>query len=204
MYNLFIWLDYFKDFLFTPLGIILFLIFYILWVNFLLPGSWLSIAAGYFYGVYFGSIIVFLGAFIGAEISFYLTRRFLRNWALEKIDKLSKLKTVVNAVNNGGIKFIILTRLSPAFPFSLLNLSYGITSITLYDFSVGLLGILPGTILFCRLGSLSGDINLLKNVISGSKDIYQLILNLIGLISTIAVVFFISREAKKALKGFDS
>ena len=203
MNNLFFWLDHFKDFLYTPLGIASFILSYILWVTLLLPGSWLSLAAGYFYGVYLGSIFVFLGAFIGAQITFYITRKFLRNWSAKQIQRLSKLEIVVSVVNNGGIRFIILTRLSPAFPFSLLNLAYAITNITLFDFTMGLFGIIPGTILFCRLGSLSSDISLLNNVLSGDKDIYQLMLNIIGLLSTVGVVWLISREAKKTLRGID-
>ena len=60
-------------------------------------------------------------------------------------------------MNREGLKLVLLTRLSPAFPFRLLNLAYGLSNLNLRDDVIGLIAILPDTMLFCSLGALTGD-----------------------------------------------
>jgi len=58
-------------------------------------------------------------------------------------------------VNREGLKLVLLTRLCPAFPSSLLNLVHGPSEVSLRDDVNGLIAILPGTMLFCSLGALA-------------------------------------------------
>ena len=63
-------------------GILLFVFVYILNILLILPTLWLSLLAGFIYGTYLGSIVVFLSAFIGASLSFFISKKFffyLRN-----------------------------------------------------------------------------------------------------------------------------
>ncbi len=64
----------------------------------------------------------------------------------------------------------MLTRLSPAFPFSLLNLAYGLSDVSLRDYNLGLIAILPGTVLFCALGALAGDAARFGEVLAGETS----------------------------------
>ena len=138
----------------SGLGIFFFVVIYIFIVLLILPASWLSIAAGYLYGTYLGSVIVFISAFIGASISFFISKRFLSKKVLDMINKYPKLSLLENIVQKGGLKLIVLTRLSPLFPFSILNYFYGLNNITYKDFSISLICIIPGTFLYCSVGSL--------------------------------------------------
>tara|TARA_Y100001968_G_C19322358_1_gene699952 strand:+ start:533 stop:1156 length:624 start_codon:yes stop_codon:yes gene_type:complete len=187
----------------TPIGIFTFICLYALWVIILLPGLWLSMLAGVIYGSTLGSIFVFLGAFVGAEITFILARSLLRKWIQKRLINLSKLHAIESALSKEGLKLIILTRLSPIFPFSLMNLIYGLSKVSFLDFSVGLIAILPGTILYCGLGSLAGDIARFKDVISNKNDINSFLFSLLGLFATFAVVWIISKTARKALQEMD-
>ena len=107
----------------SPLGIVIFIPLYALWVALLLPGVWVSMLAGFLYGTWLGSLVVFIGAFIGAQTAFWISRNFLRNWVQVKINSSTKLKSVSKAVSKEGLRLVFLTRLSPAFPFSFLNLA---------------------------------------------------------------------------------
>ena len=102
--------------------------------------------AGALYGTVLGSCIVFLGACLGAEISFLLGRTLLRNWVQRRMADFPKLQVVQKAVSREGLKLILLTRLSPVFPFSLLNFAYGLSDVSFRDYLIGLLAIAPGTI----------------------------------------------------------
>ena len=185
----------------SPAGALAFVPLYALWVTLLLPGVWASMLAGALYGTWWGSLIVFLGACLGAEAAFMLGRTWLRNWARRRLAGVPKLLAIEQAVSREGLKLVLLTRLSPAFPFSLLNFAYGLSEVSLRDYSIGLIGILPGTILFCGLGALAGDVARFGEVLSGEADAGTWALRIVGLLATVASVWLVGRAAQRALQG---
>ena len=184
----------------SPWGAVAFVPLYALWVTLLLPGVWASMLAGALYGPWWGSLLVFVGACLGAEAAFLLGRHWLRDWARRRLRALPKLLVVEEAVSREGLKLVLLTRLSPAFPFSLLNLAYGLSEVSLRDYSIGLIGILPGTVLFCGLGALAGDVARFGEVLSGEADAGTWALRIGGLLATVASVWLVGRAAQRALQ----
>jgi uncharacterized membrane protein YdjX (TVP38/TMEM64 family) len=191
------------DLLRSPEGALVFVPLYALWVTLLLPGVWASMLAGALYGTWWGSLIVFVGACLGAEAAFLLGRTWLRNWARRRLAAVPKLLAIEQAVSREGLKLVLLTRLSPAFPFSLLNFAYGLSEVSLRDYSIGLIGILPGTILFCGLGALAGDVARFGEVLSGEADAGTWALRIVGLLATVFVVWLVGRAAQRALADRD-
>ena len=188
----------------SPLGALAFVPLYALWVTLLLPGVWASMLAGALYGTWWGSLIVFVGACLGAEAAFLLGRTWLRNWARRRLAVVPKLLAIEQAVSREGLKLVLLTRLSPAFPFSLLNFAYGLSEVSLRDYSIGLIGILPGTILFCGLGALAGDVARFGEVLSGEADAGTWALRIGGLLATVASVWLAGKAAQRALGNPDA
>jgi uncharacterized membrane protein YdjX (TVP38/TMEM64 family) len=172
---------------------------YALWVTLLLPGVWASMLAGALYGTAWGSVVVFVGACLGALAAFLLGRTWLRDWARRRLAAVPKLQAVEQAVSREGLKLVLLTRLSPAFPFSLLNLAYGLSEVSLRDYTIGLIGILPGTILFCGLGALAGDVARFGEVLSGEADAGTWTLRVVGILATLGSVWLVGRAARRAL-----
>ena len=187
----------------SPACALAFVPLYALWVTLLLPGVWASMLAGALYGTWWGSLIVFVGACLGAEAAFLLGRTWLRNWARRRLAAVPKLLAIEQAVSREGLKLVLLTRLSPAFPFSLLNFAYGLSEVSLRDYSIGLIGILPGTILFCGLGALAGDVARFGDVLSGEADAGTWALRIGGLLATVASVWLVGRAAQRALQVKD-
>jgi uncharacterized membrane protein YdjX (TVP38/TMEM64 family) len=188
----------------SPVGALAFVPLYALWVTLLLPGVWASMLAGALYGTWWGSLIVFVGACLGAEAAFLLGRTWLRDWARRRLAVVPKLLAIEQAVSREGLKLVLLTRLSPAFPFSLLNFAYGLSEVSLRDYSIGLIGILPGTILFCGLGALAGDVARFGEVLSGEADAGTWALRIGGLLATVASVWLAGKAAQRALGNRDA
>ena len=192
-------IDNFLNLLFyldTGWGIVTFVFFYIISVLLILPASWLSLLAGFLYGPYFGSIVVFLSAFIGASISFFLAKEYFVKKIEIIISRFPKIKLLEKIINKGGLKLIILTRLSPLFPFSILNYFYGLNKVSYKDFSIGLLFILPGTYLYCALGSLSNNLDEIKNLkLNGNTTT-----TIISIISTFLIVYFLTKYSNEVIK----
>lgn len=198
------WLELLLPWLRSPVGAVTFVPLYALWVTLLLPGVWASMLAGVLYGTLWGSVLVFLGACFGAELVFLLGRSWLREWAQQRLRSWPKLLAVERGVSREGLKLVLLTRLSPAFPFSLLNLAYGLSEVSLRDYTIGLIGIAPGTVLFCGLGALAGDVAGFADVLAGETNPMGWLLRIVGILATIAVVLLVSRVARRALQDAES
>ena len=140
---------------------------------------------------------MFVGAFVGAHLTFYLGRTFLKEWAQKKVSNFPKVQIMEKAVKREGLKVILLTRLSPLFPFGLLNFTYGLSEVKVRDFTLGMIGILPGTILYCSLGSLALKVSNFGEVLSGRSDTSSFIWSLISILSTILVVILVLRSTRK-------
>jgi uncharacterized membrane protein YdjX (TVP38/TMEM64 family) len=194
------WLDQVVPALRSPAGAVAFVPLYALWVSLLLPGVWASMLAGALYGTAWGSLIVFAGACLGAQVAFLLGRHRLRHWARRRLATRPKLLAIERAVSQEGLKLVLLTRLSPAFPFSLLNLAYGLSEVSLRDYSIGLLAILPGTLLFCGLGELAGDASRFGAVLAGGTGPAGQALSLLGIAATVAAMAVAGRATQRALQ----
>ena len=82
--------------------------------------------------------------------------------------------------------------------------SYGLSEVSLRDYTLGLVGIIPGTILFCGLGALAGDVARCGEVLSGKADPAIWALRVVGLLATVASVWLVGRAAQRAIKGGES
>ena len=177
----------------TNIGILAFILLYILIVLLILPASWLSLLSGFLYGSYFGSVIVFVAASIGASLAFLISKSFLSIKLKTIINRFPKLSLMEKVVQKGGLKLILLARLSPIFPFSVLNYFYGLNNIKFKDFAFGLLGIIPGTFLYCSIGSLTKSLQDLKNL----QPTNNIFITILSAISTFMVVYFSAKYAKE-------
>ena len=106
-----------------------------------------------------------------------------------------------NAIAEEGLKLIFLIRLSPAFPFNLLNYALGLTKVSLKDYIIGTTGIIPGTIMYVYLGSLIGDIAMLGSGETPSNPVISWIIKILILVTVVAISLYIAKIAKKALNA---
>jgi uncharacterized membrane protein YdjX (TVP38/TMEM64 family) len=176
-----------------------FILLYIIATIAFLPGSIVTLGAGVVFGVILGSIYVFIGATIGATLAFLIGRYMARNWVVKKIANNQKFQAIDQAVGKEGFKIVLLTRLSPVFPFNLLNYSYGITGVSFKDYILGSVGMIPGTIMYVYLGSLAGNLATIGAESPSANSLPQWILRIVGFIATIAVTLSVTKIAKKAL-----
>ena len=180
-------------------GGVAFMGIYILATIAFLPASLITLAAGVVFGVVWGSVYVFVGATLGAIAAFLVGRYLVRGWVSKKIAGNEKFTAIDRAVAKEGFKIVLLTRLSPVFPFNLLNYAFGVTGVSLWDYSIGSIGMIPGTIMYVYIGSLAGDLVNLDPAKQPIDLTLKWIINIVGLVATIAVTVFVTRIATKAL-----
>ncbi len=182
-----------------PTGYGVFALIYIFACVFFIPGSILTLGAGAIYGVVRGSVLVSISSTLGATVAFLIGRYFARDWISAKIGSNRKFSAVDSAVASEGWKIVGLTRLSPVFPFNLLNYAYGLTKVSLRDyFLASWIGMMPGTIMYVYIGSLAGDLAGM-GVEGRTRTVGEWVLYGVGLVSTVVVTVLVTRIAKNAL-----
>ncbi len=179
---------------------VIFILVYIVACVLFLPGSILTLGAGLIFGVGFGSIYVSIGATLGATAAFLVGRYLARGWVARKVAGNAKFQAIDEAVAREGWKIVLLTRLSPVFPFNLLNYAFGVTRVSLRDyFFASWIGMLPGTVLFVYIGSLAGSLANLGAKSDRTRTPAEWALYGVGLLATIVVTVYVTRLAKRAL-----
>ncbi len=175
-------------------GPVIFVGLYIAATVLFVPGSALTLGAGALFGVVLGTVLVSVGATLGATAAFLVGRYLARDWVAKKIEGNASFAAIDRAVAAEGWKIVGLTRLSPAFPFTLLNYAFGLTRVSLRDYVLASwIGMMPGTVMYVYLGSLAraaGE----RTRTPGEWALYG-----VGLLATIAVTIFVTRLARAAL-----
>ncbi|MFH2204483.1 MAG: TVP38/TMEM64 family protein [Elusimicrobiota bacterium] len=173
---------------------------YILATVLLVPGTLLTLGAGLLFGVVMGSVYVSIASTLGAAAAFLIGRYLARGWIARKIAGSAKFNAIDEAVAAEGWKIVGLARLSPIFPFNVLNYACGLTRVSFKDYILASwAGMLPGTVLYVYLGSITSDLAAL-GAGTGQKTPAQWALTVVGLIATAAVTIYITRIARTALK----
>ncbi|MBI2533506.1 MAG: FAD-containing oxidoreductase, partial [Deltaproteobacteria bacterium] len=172
---------------------------YVLTTVLFIPGSAITIGAGTLFGLKTGFFVVLVGANLGALCAFLLARTLLRDKVTRWAASNARFRSLDRAIGSQGFKMVFLSRLSPAFPFNLLNYLLGLTAVRTGAYVVAnLLGMLPGILLYVYIGAAARDA--LAGQTDESTDFYQQILKYVGLLATVAVVVIVTRVARKALR----
>lgn len=165
----------------------------------LLPGSVLTAGAGFAYGPLWGTLLASPVSVLAATLAFVLGRTVARGWVARRMSGAPRFAAVDEAIGQSGLKIVLLLRLSPLFPFSLLNYGLGLTRVRLRDYVLGsFLGMLPGTALYVYLGSLVTSASELVSGRSSGGGAGQT-LYWAGLVATLAVTMIVARIARRAL-----
>lgn len=165
------------------------------------PGTVLSVAAGALFGLVEGSAVVFAGATLGANLAFLLARTVARDLVAERVGRSPRFEAVDRAVGEQGLRIVLLLRLSPVFPFNLLNYALGLTRVRFVDNLVGCLGMLPATVLYVYLGTLAGEAAAVvaRGGPPPERGVGYYAVLLLGLAATAAVTVVVTRLARRAL-----
>lgn len=185
-------------------GILIFALAYVVSAVAFLPGAALTLVAGFLYGPVLGTVIVSPVSVLAATCAFVLGRTVARDWIGRRVAAQPRFAAVDDAVGRQGFKIVALLRLSPLFPFNLLNYALGLTRVRLRDFVLASwLGMLPGTVLYVYLGSLLTSVN---EVLTGGagqtrRPAAASWLYWMGLVATVVVAVVITRTARQSLSA---
>jgi uncharacterized membrane protein YdjX (TVP38/TMEM64 family) len=128
-------------------------------------------------------------------------RKVGRTWIADRMARYPGLSAIGRAVDSDAFKVVLLTRLSPLFPFNLLNYAFGLSSVPFKTYVLASwLGMLPGTLMYIYLGSAAQN---LAALLAGElrRTAGQQAMFAVGLIATVAVTTIVTRTARRALSA---
>lgn len=179
-----------------PWGPVVFVLAYIVAALLLVPGSALTLSAGTLFGVTTGTALVSVASTTAAALAFLIGRFLARDAVAARIAGNESFAALDRALGRDGWKIVALARLSPLFPYTLLNYAFGLTRVKFPHYMLASwLAMLPGTMLYVYLGSLAR-----AGARSGEKTPLEWAMYGVGLLATLAVTVFITRAAKKAMQ----
>ncbi|HZH03049.1 MAG TPA: TVP38/TMEM64 family protein [Myxococcaceae bacterium] len=182
-------------------GPALFVPAYVLACVLLLPGSVLTLGAGFLYGPVAGLGLASLSSVLGASAAFGISRTRARSWVVKKLVHQPRFAAIDRAVGQQGLRVVLLLRLSPVIPFNLLNYGLGLTRVRFRDYlAASWLGMLPGTLLYVYLGSVMTSVAELGAGRRPDAGPFGAILFWGGLAATLGVTVWLTRLSRKALR----
>src|SRR5918996_3730345 len=181
-------------------GAVLYAVAYVPAAVLFVPGSLLTLGAGFVFGLAKGTVIVSLGSTAGAAAAFIVARSLAHDWVARRLARRPILTAIGRAVEIEGSRIVLLTRLSPVLPFNLLNYAFGLTAVPLRKYVLASwIGMLPGTVMYVYLGSAAKS---LAALLSGDqpRSTGQQILFAVGLAATVAATIIVTRTARQSLR----
>jgi len=183
------------------LGIVIFVVSYVIGTILFCPASLFSLAAGIAFGFWRGVPIALCGAALGAAASFLISRHLARDLVEKRLAGNEKLKAFDAAVAQEGWKVVFLFRLVPLFPFPVGNYFFGLTKVRFWPFLCATtVGIIPGSAFYVYLGY-AGKIALGES--RQARTTQEWVFLGLGLLATIGALFYVTRLARKSLRGIE-
>jgi len=181
-----------------PVAPLVYMAGYVVATLLFIPGSAITLGAGAAFGLVLGTALVSIASTTGAALAFLLARTVMRARVERWVAGNPKFAAIDRAVGVEGWKIVALTRLSPVFPFNLLNYAYGLTAARFWPYVLtSWITMLPGTVLYVYLGVAGADV---AAAATGAADWGKTALQIVGLAATLAVTLFITRIARRALR----
>ncbi|KAL1808415.1 hypothetical protein DCAR_0727878 [Daucus carota subsp. sativus] len=163
------------------------------------PASVLTLGGGYLFGLPVGFVADSCGATLGAAVAFLLGRTIARSFVISKLKDYPQFRAVALAIEKSGFKIVLLLRLVPMLPFSVLNYLLSVTPVALGEYMLASwLGMVPITLALVYAGTTLKD---LSDVTHGwhefSKTRWALIVS--GLVLSVVLLICVTKVAKSAL-----
>lgn len=200
------WLGAFNEWVgqLGPWGVVVFIAVYVLATVLLLPGSILTLGAGFVFGLGWGLFAVSIGSTLGAALAFLVSRFVARRRIEAMAGGNETFQRIDRAIGEQGAKLVFLLRLSPVIPFNLSNYFYGLTSVGFWPYVLASwIGMLPGTLLYVYLGTAGrAGLQAAAGADSGRSPLEWTFLG-VGLAATVLVTVWVTKIAKNALQKKD-
>ncbi len=182
-----------------PWAPVFFVLIYIAAALTMAPAFFLTVAAGAMFGVWRGSVIVFIGASLGASTVYALVTPLARSAWMQRLLRNRRIAAAREVIVGEGLWMMLLLRLSPLIPYTPLNYALALSGVRYVDFLIALLGMIPAIIMYTYYGKVVGDVAALAAGVSPPRGPQYYVLLAAGLVAIVVSTTMITRAARRAV-----
>ena len=182
-----------------PWAPVVFVLIYIAAALTIAPAFFLTVAAGALFGFWKGSLLVFIGASLGASAVYAVASPLASSAWMERVTSNPRVAAVKAAIVGEGAWVMFLLRLSPLIPFTPLNYALSLSGVRYRDYVVALLGMIPAIFIYVYYGKVVGDVAALAAGVSPPRGPAYYALAIVSVIAILITTALISRAARRAL-----
>jgi uncharacterized membrane protein YdjX (TVP38/TMEM64 family) len=179
---------------------LLFIALYVVASIVLAPAFLLTFSAGAIFGLWRGTLYVYIGAVLGSSAVYALAAPLARSRILRWVDRDPRVAAARLAVVDRSAWIMFLLRLSPLVPYTLLNYALAFSGVRYRDFLVASIGMIPAIVMYVYYGKVAGDVALLAAGVAPQRGPEYYALLAVGLVATVAATTLITRSARKAIE----
>jgi uncharacterized membrane protein YdjX (TVP38/TMEM64 family) len=183
-----------------PWAPFVFVIIYVVGAVFLAPSFFLTVAAGAMFGIWQASIVVFVGASLGASAVYALASPLARSRWLDRLTRDPRVAAVRAAIVNDALWLTFLMRLSPVIPYNILNYALALSGVRYRDYAIGFLGMIPAILMYTYYGKVVGDVAALAAGVAPPRGPEYYGLMAVGLVTIVVSTAMITRAARRAIE----
>jgi uncharacterized membrane protein YdjX (TVP38/TMEM64 family) len=183
-----------------PWAPVLFVLTYVVAAVILAPAFFLTVAAGAMFGVWRGSIVVFVGASLGASAVYALASPLSGSAIMQRVTRDARVAAIRSAVRSEAVWITFLLRLSPLIPYNILNYALVLSGVRYRDFAIGFFGMIPAILMYTYYGKVVGDVAALAAGVAPPRGPEYYAMVIVGLIAVIISTTMIARAARRAIE----
>ena len=183
-----------------PWAPVLFTLLYIVAAMTLAPAFFLTVAAGAMFGVWRGTLIVFVAASLGASAVYAIGARVANIPWMRRITRDPRVAAVRTAIMGESVWVMFLLRLSPLVPYNVLNYALALSGVRYRDYVVALIGMIPAIVMYTYYGKVVGDVAALAAGVSPPRGTEYYVFLVIGLVAIVLSTTMITRAARRAIE----
>jgi uncharacterized membrane protein YdjX (TVP38/TMEM64 family) len=179
---------------------LLFIALYVVASLLVAPAFILTFSAGALFGLWRGTLYVYIGAVLGSSAVYVVAAPLARSRLLRWVDRDPRVAAARRAVVDRSAWIMFLLRLSPLVPYSLLNYALALSGVRYRDFLLASVGMIPAIVMYVYYGKVVGDVAIVAAGVLPPRGSEYYILLIVGLVVTIAATTLITRAARKAIE----
>lgn len=167
----------------------------------LAPAFVLTVTAGAVFGLWRGTLLVYVGAVLGASAVYAVAAPLGRTRMLRWLDRQPQVAAVRTAVAAEGLWIMFLLRLSPLVPFVLLNYALALSGVRYRQYVAASVGMLPAIVMYVYYGKVVGDVAVVATGVAPPRGPLYYAMLVAGLVATVVAAQLVARAARRAVDG---
>jgi len=162
---------------------------YILSTMLNLPGAAImSLAIGFVFGRWYGTLLALTAATIGAILVFWIARYLIADWARPKLEKMKSTQNIMAKLQDDAFSYLLFMRAVPLFPFWFVNMVFAFSPIKTRQYAVGtFLGMLPVSFVIVNLGQSLSTVNAMNELFTTEVILSFILIGVLALATSMTM-----------------